>query len=555
MGRAAGMVAGVPADRSQVTSGVPVGADPGVQGTDLWGSTAPIARSFNTYRRPSIWLKLTLFTIVLIAALLIAAGVSMGNKYVAFGLLGLLGASIVMVTPVLVTFWIIILLGFLITGPITYFAHISQFQWLAPTLDAAEYVQVLLLILSGRMRGQTTRIPAFAMWLAMYLFCVLFTSALSGITLAEAIMASRYNIFVWGALLVFLVGVVQDSTIDQIWRLLLAIAWLQFPMAVYQYKFVASKRSSGEIQSEAPPWDAIVGTFPGTDTGGGNSAAMAMYLLVMIILAVALWREGRAKGWVTAAFVTMALGTISLAEVKAVVLLIPVGLTLYYYKDVLRKPIETLFAIGLSVALMVGILYGYQKLHYDTIVASPVAENYGFTVWDRILQQVNPEGKSEGNDRLGRVTLLIQWWDEIPSRGDVQHTLFGHGVGTTQSSKIGVGSLVERWGDVGRSSLLILLWETGVMGAFAYIMMLISSAYLSIKMAGNARIPDRHRVYLRVGAIGLTLYLLTLPYKPFAVRLFPTMLLMIIMMGQAFYWANRLANEDHRARLAGLIRK
>ena len=280
-----------------------------------------------------------------------------------------------------------------------------------------------------------------------------------------------------------------------------------------------------------------------------------MYLLVMIILAVALWREGRAKGWVTAAFVTMALGTISLAEVKAVVLLIPVGLTLYYYKDVLRKPIETLFAIGLSVALMIGILYGYQKLHYDTIVASPVAENYGFTVWDRILQQVNPEGKSEGNDRLGRVTLLIQWWDEIPSRGDVQHTLFGHGVGTTQSSKIGVGSLVERWGDVGRSSLLILLWETGVMGAFAYIMMLISSAYLSIKMAGNARIPDRHRVYLRVGAIGLTLYLLTLPYKPFAVRLFPTMLLMIIMMGQAFYWANRLANEDHRARLAGLIRK
>ena len=103
MGRAAGMVAGVSADRRQVTSGVPVGADPCVQGTDLWGSSAPIARSFNTYRRPSIWLKLTLFTIVLIAALLIAAGVSMGNKYVAFGLLGLLGASIVMVTPVLVT--------------------------------------------------------------------------------------------------------------------------------------------------------------------------------------------------------------------------------------------------------------------------------------------------------------------------------------------------------------------------------------------------------------------------------------------------------------------
>ena len=128
----------------------------------------------------------------------------MGNKYIAFGLLGLLGAAAVMVTPVIVTFWILILLAFLITGPITYFAHISQFQWLAPTLDAAEYIQVLLLILSGKMRGQTTRIPAFAMWLAMYLFCVVFTSVISSITLAEAIMASRYNIFVWGAMLVFL---------------------------------------------------------------------------------------------------------------------------------------------------------------------------------------------------------------------------------------------------------------------------------------------------------------------------------------------------------------
>ena len=368
-------------------------------------------------------------------------------------------------------------------------------------------------------------------------------------------MASRYNIFVWGALMVFLVGVVEDSTIDQIWRLLLAIAWLQFPMAVYQYKFVASKRSTGEIASEAPPWDSIVGTFPGTDNGGGNSAAMATYLLIMIVLTVALWREGRMKGWVTAAFVTVALGTIGLAEVKAVVLLIPVALTLYYYKDVLRKPIETAFAIGLSCVLMVGILYGYQKLHYDNIVASPVADNYGYTVWDRMLNQINPEQKSDSNNRLGRVTALIQWWDEVPARGDVQHTLFGHGVGTTQASKIGVGSLVQKWGDIGRTSLLILLWETGVMGTMAYIMMLVSAAYLSIKMAGNSRIPDRHRVYLRVGAIGLALFLLTLPYKPFAVRLFPTMILMITMMGQAFYWANRLANEDHRARVAGLTRK
>ncbi len=513
---------------------------------------AAVGKSFNVYRKPSIGLKLLLLLVVIFAAVLIGGGLAMGNKYIAFGLLGMLGGALVLVTPVIVTFWLIILLAFLITGPITYFLHISQFQWLAPALDATEYVQVLLLVLSGRLRGQTTRIPGFVFWLGGYLFCALFTSVLSGITLAEAIMASRYNIFVWGALLVFLVGVVQDTTIDQVWRLLLGVAWLQLPMALYQYAFVASKRASGAVLSEAPPWDAIVGTFPGTDTAGGNSAAMAIYLLLMILLAIALWREGRMKGVWAAAIALCGLATIALAEVKAVVLLIPVALALYYYKEVLRRPIETLAALVLSCTLALGLLYGYQKIHYDEVEVPAGAENYGYTVWDRIMNQLSPDNVKESNDRLGRVALLIHWWDNNPGAGDVQHTLFGYGLGTTQVSRIGVGSLTKRWGDIGRTSLSILLWETGVLGTFAFMMMLATAAYLSSQMARDARIPDTHRIYLRVGAIGLLLFLLTLAYKPFAVRLFPTMMLMIIMMGQAHYWSNRLANEDHRKHLARL---
>jgi hypothetical protein len=512
-------------------------------------------KAFNTYRTPSIQFKLLLLFIVLAAAGIIGAGLAMGNRYVALGLLGMLGGAFVLVTPVIVTFWAIILLAFLISGPINYFLHISQFQWLAPALDATEYVQVLLLILSGRLRGQITRIPLFVIWLAAYLFCAALTSVISGITLAEVIMASRYNIFVWGALVVFLVGVVKDTTIDKVWKLLLLVAWLQFPMAVYQYKFVASKRSSGEVLSEAPPWDAIIGTFPGTDTAGGNSAAMATYLLVMIVLAIALWREGRMRGVVAGGLVACGVATIALAEVKAVVVLIPVALLLYYYKQVLRRPIETLAAVVLSTILAVGVLYGYQKIHYDEIKGNASAENYGFTVWDRMMNQLDPNLVKESNDRLGRVALLLHWWDNNPGRGDLRHTMIGYGLGTTQVSRIGVGSVVKQWGDVGRTSLTILLWETGVLGLFAFSMMIVSAAYLSAKMAGDQRIPDTHRIYLRVGAIGLLLFLLTLPYKPFAVRLFPTMMLMIIMMGQAHYWWNRLANDEHFSRLARLARR
>lgn len=514
------------------------------------------AKAFNVYRKSSIGFKLSMLLVVIVASVIIGGGVAMGNKYVAFGLLGLLGGALVLVTPVIVTFWLIILLAFLITGPITYFLHISQFQWIAPALDATEYLQVLLLILSGRLVGQTTRVPGFAVWLAVYLFIALFSSVLAGISLAEVTMATRYNIFVWGALLVFLVGVVQEHTIEQVWKLLMAIAWLQFPMALYQYKFVASKRAASAVSvTDSPPWDAIIGTFPGTDTGGGNSAAMATYLLVMIVLIVALWREGRVKGYVAAALVVCSLSAIALAEVKAIVLLIPVALGLYYYKEVLRRPIETLVALAASLAIAVGILYAYQKIHYDRVEITAKAANYGETVWDRIMNQVNPEHvEGPDNDRLGRIALLIQWWDVNPGRGDVWHTLFGYGLSTTQFSRIGIGSVYQRWGDVGRSSLSILLWETGLLGTFAFFSMLISAAYLSSKLARDTRVPDVHRVYLRVGAVGLLLFILTSPYKPFAVRLFPTMMVMIIMMGQAHYWSNRLANEDYRTRLARLAR-
>jgi hypothetical protein len=232
-----------------------------------------------------------------------------------------------------------------------------------------------------------------------------------------------------------------------------------------------------------------------------------------------------------------ALGAIALAEVKAVVLLIPVALGLLYRRELARHPVHALAALVGGVLAAALLLFGYQKLHYENRVIDPRAELANATVVDRLARAINPPDYEAAGDALNRVGNLVRWWDEQATTTDIHRTLFGHGMGTTQSSNLEIGRLVRRFGtDIGRTSLVILLWETGIVGTLFFACLLGSGAWLSARLARDARIPDLHRLFLRMGALLLFLMLLTLPYKNFAVRLTGIQLVMILMLGQAFYW-------------------
>jgi hypothetical protein len=240
--------------------------------------------------------------------------------------------------------------------------------------------------------------------------------------------------------------------------------------------------------------------------------------------------------------VLAALGSMAFAEVKAVVLLIPVALALYFRREILRHPAQSVVIFTAGILLSGGLLFGYQKLHYDTRHVNPAAQSADLTMTERILNQVDPEGVNEATDRAGRVTNIVRWWESQATTTDIHRTLLGYGLGTTQESNFGVGRLVQRFGsDIGRSSLLVLLWETGIVGLVVYAAMLASGAWWSLRLGLDPRVPPLHRIYLNVGAVALMLFLLTLAYKPFAVRLTSIQLLIILILGQAYYWRKTLA--------------
>lgn len=479
------------------------------------------------------WLFILLVMATLFFAALSGAVVALGNKFLLLPILAMLGLFMVLAMPVTWILWLMFIALFAVLGPVTYFAGFSQLHWLPPLMSVVLLVHVVIHAIRGRSDGATHTTPGFVYLLVLYLLLVIFATAIDEPYLGEVINSVRFYLFMWPLMLVFMLGVVRPDTIEKLWKALLAVAVLQLPLAVYQYFFVA--RQSLRLS----PWDAVVGTFPGNIEGGGQSAAMGVMMLIVMLLAIALWRRKMLRG-VWASLVVMAgIMTLALAEVKAAVLLLPVAIGLYYRRELIRRPFESLLAIMVAGALVAALFMGYEFLHYNT-TTGVASKDFVSDMGERILYGINPNTEALGQYQINRVTHLVVWWDLNVGKSDIQHSLFGYGAGATEISNLGAGEIARRFPyamDV--SSSTILLWETGLLGHLVFFFLLISGTRLSGRLSRNQAIPDIHRILLRVGAVGLFVLAISLPYKDFAMRSIPIQFLIMLMLGQAGYWSRQ----------------
>ena len=482
-------------------------------------------------------------TLLFISALLLSmlSGVlaAFGNVVFLVALLGVYGVFFILAAPTAWTVWIIFWAVFIVTGPSAYFLRFSQLQWFTVLVATALILPVLLHLMRGRINILSARIPEYLLFPGAFLLIVIFSSIIDQPQFGDLVNASRHYFLMWPLMLVFMLGLVPQKTLVQLWKALMIVAVLQLPMALYQYFFVAQK------SARLSPWDAVVGTFPGNIEGAGDSAGMAVMLLIAILTAVALWRERRLQFTWMVLVVLMALGTLALAEVKAAVMLLPVVLGLYYRKELWRRPIEAI-AVMIGALLLVGGLFTtYEKLHYGEGSKHSFDTSKPTSTYEHITRALSPDAESKELGELGRVTHLINWWNLNVKSGDVHHSLFGYGMGATHASKIGVGELVKRFPySVNTTSSIILLWETGLLGHLLFLLVLILGARTSEQTAKNESIPEIHRILLRIGTIGLLLLVMMLPYKNVHFYSNPTQFLMMLMLGQAAYWSSFIKNHS-----------
>ncbi len=483
---------------------------------------------------------ITMMVGVLFLSILSGVLAAYSNVILLVPLLALYGLFFILAAPVSWIIWIIFWAAFVVTGPSAYFIRFTQLQWLTVLMGAALLLPVLLHLLRSKNHIQSIPVSNDLFLPVIFLLLVIFSTVIDHPQFADFVNASRHYLFMWPLMLVFMFGLVRPEMLMQLWKALMPLAILQLPMALYQYFFVVKK------STRLSPWDAVVGTFPGDISGSGDSAGMAIMLLIAIMVAIALWRGSKLHGVWVILVVLAALVTLTLAEVKAPIMLLPVMIVLYYRRELLQRPVESIAIVVAAFMVVGGLFLMYEKLHYNDRPALIYNNsNQPSSTYEYVVRALSPDNESKDLGQLGRTTHLVKWWEINVKSGDLQHSLFGYGMGATADTRIGVGELVNRFPyQINISSSVVLLWETGILGHLIFLLILLSGAWTSGRIAKNECIPETHRILLRVGEVGLFLLIMTLPYKNIHFYSNPIQFLMMLMLGQAAYWSRFVSNNS-----------
>lgn len=453
-----------------------------------------------------------------------------GQKMLVAPLIGAAAGLILLMMPLSSMLTLLLAVTFVLTGTLTFFGKVSFITWLPYSLAGFLYVYFLARIIET-LDSAPSALHAMFAWLGMYLIVVVLSSLYMGIPPMQWVAIGKNYFAFWSVLLIMAFLPVKQQTIELLWKALILIALVQLPVALYQYLIVGGNRvdaGGGEA------WDVVVGTFGGTEEGGGHSAAMGFFQVVMVVFALALWRRALISKGLLFLILAVAAATIYLAEVKAMLFLMPFAFLIVYRRDLLRRPRELLIGTALIAGFMGVMPLAYNALHYEREGRRAMTTS---EFVDSLVSQTDRYVVNRATGQMGRITQL-DFWAQRNGRDVNFETLFGHGIGSTKISRLYIGDVARRYYPLplGNTSASIMLWEVGVLGLLFFVCLLLAGSRLAGRLADDPQIPAFHRAILQTSAIGLVLVVLTLPYKHYAIQLSSVQMLVVLMLGQAAYW-------------------
>lgn len=430
---------------------------------------------------------------------------------------------------------LLLLAASVIGGALAYFGRVGQAQWLPAGIGLVLYLHLLLQRI--RSPGQWRSPPALMVLTALFAILAVGSTLWSGSDLVAWLYGLRHYFALASLMFVLALLPLEPCLIDRLWKLALLVVLVQPAVAAYQYFFVGSARLQQGLGGEA--WDAVVGTMGGSQEGGGHSAALGFFVVAGFVVALTLWKRGSMRAWQVAVLGLTALSTIFLAEVKFMALLMPLAVLLALRGQFLRRISLMVAGLLVIVAVVAGMPVLYSKLHYERSGRPPVsaAEFYG-----QFLNSVEPNLINRQTGEMGRGTQIVFWADQHDIAREPKELLIGHGMASTNLSRIGVGDVARRYlpTTVGTNTGVLLLWEVGLIGLTVAILALLVGSRQSFVFARQDSIPVRHRAYLEAGAILLLLSVPMLFYKHLALKSAAVQFLLFLSAGQVLFWQARM---------------
>ncbi|EEV5811067.1 capsular biosynthesis protein [Escherichia coli] len=287
-----------------------------------------------------------------------------------------------------------------------------------------------------------------------------------------AIIAFKNEIGLSLVMICLLLGFCRESQIYRVTRCLYWVFYAQIPVMFYQVFFVVPQRVA--LLGEDEKWDSVVGTFGGDPMGGGNTAAMGLFCLLIMLLKLSEYKHGLTTIKSLVLHIILGLGLCIIGEVKFVILLSPlflawVWVTPGYVKDISKVNLKALLVIILGMVLLITLAIVILASFYSAAFGTDPTQSSLSIFWESLSYIFDPNYILSTGE-LGRFTTLFFWWENNDLLG-ISGTLFGYGLNATNSgSSVSPGFLNLIYNLIlDSTSLSMLLWEVGVIGTVLFI--------------------------------------------------------------------------------------
>jgi hypothetical protein len=471
---------------------------------------------------PFIWQRLGLFLLATVLAVLFGLIVITANPILIGLAVGLVLGVFLLAMPKQ-TIWIVLGVGLATPALLDMAGHgLNRMSWAVSMLALLLWVPSIMRILNVNPR-QKTHIPLF-IWLSMiFVIYALIVTLSQWYSLSEFFGGFKRYFQAYGLMLALALLVITRVEFDRWLKLLLGIALLQLPFALFERFILVPLRGGLAAGGEAT--DIVAGTMGANLQGGSPNAIMVVFVLTAFAFVFSRWKEKlletRPMLWLS----FLLLLPLVLGETKVVIVMLPLMGLVLLRKDIYNEPSKFLpILMGLFfLTFALAYLYIYYMLDSDFIEAFEGIISY------------NIGDVGYGNLLLNRTTAMTFWWG-LHGWHDPITFLFGHGLGSSYGSGYSAGHMAQLYPKYGinLTSISTILWDLGLVGLGLYFSLLFT-AWVQIGQLWKKTTQPLIKADCMALQAGLALTFFLTIYSDSQVNLFVHEIMVAVMLGYATF--------------------
>lgn len=463
-------------------------------------------------------------------AFLVGAGISL-KAYLYIAPLILIVPTVFLLMRPDLCLWLLAGLILVVAGGLKYFLGLGQFQWAVSGLGLALLTYSVVRQAFSREEERSST-GGIAIVMILWWIILLFSSAANTLPFSDWLVGLRIYLPIFGVFVYIAYCKPNEAILKKVIFFMLFIAAIQWVFCLYQRIEVLPIRMASKYPGS--PWDSIVGTFGGDKFGGGESGSLGIYLSIAVALGAALFKKDLMRPFFFALLLVFSVAAMAMVESKVIAIMVPLGLFIVYRDHVVKHPVRFLLGSQVVLFAMFMLLVAYYYLYWSESGNHSLIE----AIQIRLAYSFDPHFQAT-TVSLGRVKSLIFWWEKNSLTQDPLAFLLGHGLASAVSfsSIIGEGAAVARYKTIlDVTGISKLLWESGILGAGAFLMIFFVGALRARKLKSNPLIPQWHQALMTGVEASMVLMALSVFYEVTVVSSPPMQFSAMFLLGYVAYW-------------------